>query len=99
MSKIIITYGDTEIAKISEQISPISISYNGNQIATINDDETKTLECSGKFMRGDVNCAGKTLNCNRKKMTKNIVIKCEEEVIINQFTMDENATDIYYIGR
>ena len=74
MSTCKITYNDNEISAVDET-APVSVAYNSATIATLNDGDTKTLECNGKVMASDVVIGSKTLNCNGKLMQGNIVVE------------------------
>jgi len=83
MSKVTITYNGTSPATVTEvtgQTSPVSVTYAGNQITTVSDGSTKTLNCSGKYMSGNIGCAGKTLLCTNKIMNGTVTVKCESEI-------------------
>jgi len=57
---------------------PLHISYNGSSIATIAAGETKTLNCSGKYMNGNITVGNKTLNCSDTVMSSNVVVSLEQ---------------------
>ena len=74
MSTCKITYNGNEISAVDET-APVSVAYNSATIATLNDGDTKTLDCHGKVMASDVVVGSKTLNCNGKLMQGNIVVE------------------------
>ena len=74
MSTCKITYNGNEISSVDET-APVSVAYNSATIATLNDGDTKTLDCHGKVMASDVVIGGKTLNCNGKLMQGDIVVE------------------------
>ena len=74
MSTCKITYNGNEISSVDET-APVSVAYNSATIATLNDGDTKTLDCHGKVMASDVVVGSKTLNCNGKLMQGNIVVE------------------------
>ena len=74
MSTCKITYNGNEISAVDET-APVSVAYNSATIATLNDGDTKTLDCHGKVMVSDVVIGSKTLNCNGKLMQGDIVVE------------------------
>ena len=74
MSTCKITYNGNEISAVGET-APVSVAYNSATIATLNDGDTKTLDCHGKVMASDVVIGSKTLNCNGKLMQGDIVVE------------------------
>ena len=68
------TYNGNEISSFDET-APVSVAYNSATIATLNDGDTKTLDCHGKVMASDVVVGSKTLNCNGKLMQGDIVVE------------------------
>ena len=74
MSTCKITYNGNEISAVDETV-PVSVAYNSATIATLNDGDTKTLDCHGKVMASDVVIGSKTLNCNGKLMQGDIVVE------------------------
>ena len=74
MSTCKITYNGNEISAVDET-APVSVAYNSATIATLNDGDTKTLDCNGKVMASDVVIGSKTLNCNGKLMQGDIVVE------------------------
>ncbi len=74
MSTCKITYNGNEISAVDET-APVSVAYNSETIATLNDGDTKTLGCHGKVMASDVVIGSKTLNCNGKLMQGDIVVE------------------------
>lgn len=74
MSTCKITYNGNEISSVDET-APVSVAYNNATIATLNDGDTKTLDCHGKVMVSDVVIGSKTLNCNGKLMQGDIVVE------------------------
>ena len=74
MSTCKITYNGNEISAVDEA-APVSVAYNSETIATLNDGDTKTLVCHGKVMGSDVVIGSKTLNCNGKLMQGDIVVE------------------------
>lgn len=70
-----VTYNFTKIIDSLEVTLPVSVTYNGNTIATLNAGDTKTLQCNGKVMTSDIVIGGKTLQCNGKLMASNVVVE------------------------
>lgn len=49
-----VTYNSTKIIDSLEVTPPVTVTYNGSTIATLNEGDTKTLQCNGKVMLSDV---------------------------------------------
>lgn len=66
-----VTYDSRTI--LTEEVEPpVSISYGGQTIASF-ETGTKTLNCSGKVMTGNVIIAGHTLQCSGELMKSSVV--------------------------
>lgn len=111
MSVVSIQY-DNSIISTSESNIPVSIVYNGLNIANISDG-VKTLCCNGKYMKSDVIIGEKILLCGGKIMKSDIVVsitgssleKLETPVIdINAYSLTVDPVpnaigyDVYYDG-
>ena len=72
-----VTYNSQKIIDSLEVTPPVSITYNGSTIATLNEGDTKTLQCNGKVMQSDVVIGNKTLSCNGKLMASDVVVEVE----------------------
>lgn len=70
-----VTYGGTKIIDSLEVTPPVTVTYNGSTIATLNTGDTKILQCNGKLMASDVVIGGKTLQCANKLMASDVVIE------------------------
>lgn len=68
-----ITYNNTVLIS-TEEIMPCDIKYNDTLIATIDLNQTKTLECGGKLMNGNVVIGSRTLPCLLKVMATDVVV-------------------------
>lgn len=97
MSTCKITYNGNEISAVDET-APVSVAYNSATIATLNDGDTKTLDCHGKVMASDVVVGSKTLNCNGKLMRGDIIVELAgsatggETWVLNERMSGRNST-------
>lgn len=72
---VTVKYNGTTLSAATQILMPpIAVLYGGTQIASVASGVTKTLNCNGKVMSGDVVVGGKTLNCKDKKMNGNITV-------------------------
>jgi len=60
---------DSEIAQ-----EPVPVTYAGTTITTVASGGTKTLQCAGTVMVGNVGIKGYTLKCAGKLMAENIIV-------------------------
>lgn len=74
-STIDVTYNSQKIIDSLEVTPPVTVTYNGSTIATLNAGDTKTLQCSGKVMASNVVIGDKTLQCNGKLMASDVVVE------------------------
>lgn len=73
-----VTYNSSKIIDSAEVTPPVTVSYNGSTIASLNAGDAKTLQCNGKVMASDVVIGDKTLQCNGKLMASDVVVEVGE---------------------
>ena len=63
-SKVTITYnGNVIVPEYEDTNTAVPVYYNGGNIANIEADNAKVLNCGGKYMISNVVVGDKTLNC------------------------------------
>lgn len=72
-----VRYG-TSILVAEEIEPPVSVTYNGSTISSVDSGQTKTLNCSGRVMATNVAVGGHTLNCADKYMSNDISVEVSE---------------------
>lgn len=75
MSTLDTTYNSQKIIHGLEVTPPVTVTYNGRAIATLNAGDTKTLQCNGKVMASNIGIGNKTLQCNGKLMASDVVVE------------------------
>jgi len=80
MGNVKITYNGSQISTQSVSGSA-NIYYLGNVIGACAEGETKTINCNGKYMQGNLAVGSKTLNCAYKLMNSNVVVTNENAAL------------------
>lgn len=68
-----VSYDGGNIVSRTASGQSVSVSYNGVQLFTISSG-SKTLNCAGKFMSGNIVVDGSILNCSGKLMNSNVTV-------------------------
>lgn len=74
-STLNVTYNSQKIIDSLEVTPPVTVTYNGSTIATLNAGDTETLQCNGKVMASNIGIGDKTLQCNGKLMASDVTIE------------------------